>query len=253
MSAARKIAAAACMLLPPLPGKNLLMRCFGWRIAKGCRLGMSWIEVKRVNLALGARIGYGNIVRVDALHLDSSAYIGHLNQLNGPFIVALKQQAGVGNSNRITRARLGATWGRSMLRLGTWSKITSGHVIDCTRSVRFGDYSTLAGKGSQVWTHGYLHAPAGIDRFRIDGRVHIGSNVYVGSASVINAGVRIGDAITIGSMSCVSSSLATPGLYVGQQLRMLRLDYEDAYQRHPAVHVAGLQDRVVNKHLGPGR
>ncbi len=253
MSVASKVAAAACMLLPQLPGKNLLLRCFGWRIAPGCRLGMSWIDAKHITLAVGAKIGHGNIIRIDALHLESKAYIGQFNYIKGPFIVAMKMQAGIGNSNQISRARRGVTWGRSMLRLGTWSKITSGHTIDCTRSVRFGDYSTLAGKGSQIWTHGYLHAPVGIDRFRIDGRVQIGCNVYVGSASVINAGIRIGDAITIGSMSCVSSSLATPGLYVGQQLRMLRLDYEDAYQRHPAVHVAGLQDRVVNKQPGRGR
>jgi UDP-3-O-[3-hydroxymyristoyl] glucosamine N-acyltransferase len=71
--------------------------------------------------------------------------------------------------------------------------------------------------------------------------------------SVINAGVRIGDAITVGSMSCVSSSLSAPGMYLSQRLRMVPLDYQQSWERHPQVHVAGLQDRVVNKHAGAGR
>ncbi|KFN47907.1 hypothetical protein N790_07090 [Arenimonas malthae CC-JY-1] len=158
----------------------------------------------------------------------------------------------IGSQNAILRAPRGVTWGRAIFRLGTWSKITVGHVIDCTRSVRLGDYSILAGRGSQVWTHGYLHAAEGIDRFRIDGSVTIGNNVYIGSGCVVNAAVKIGDAITVGSGATVSTSLRIAGLYVSQPLRMVELDYTTARQRHPQINVPGLVETVVHKRPANG-
>jgi hypothetical protein len=41
--------------------------------------------------------------------------------------------------------------------------------------VVIGDYSTLAGIGIQVWTHGYVHDTSGPGRYRIDGAVRIGT------------------------------------------------------------------------------
>jgi acetyltransferase-like isoleucine patch superfamily enzyme len=138
-----------------------------------------------------------------------------------------------------------------MLKLGKYSKITSEHVVDCTRSITIGDYSIVAGCRSQFWTHGYLHAPEGLGRFRIDGAIHIGNNVYIGSACVFNAGVRVSDAITVGAASCVARSLDRPGLYVSQPLRYVELDYEQAASRNPEVQVEGLLERVVNKSSPP--
>lgn len=242
------LSALICLLLPPVAPKSWLLRRLGWRIDPSARVGCSWIRVRQAVLGRHARIGHGNFVQVDWIWLDQRSYIGHLNRIQGPLGVALRVQAGIGNDNRVIRSPRGVTWGRSILHLGIWSKITAAHAIDCSRSVRFGDYSTLAGRGSQVWTHGYLHAPQGLERFRTDGRVQIGNNVYIGSASVINAGVRIGDAITVGTMTCVARSILEPGLYVNQPLRLVRLDYQQARLRHPEVRIAGLVETVVNKH-----
>ncbi|MDQ0125870.1 acetyltransferase-like isoleucine patch superfamily enzyme [Pseudomonas lini] len=211
------------------------------------------MNANRIRLDDRARVGHGNLIIIDALIMCEDSYIGHLNQLTGPFWTILRNNAGIGNQNKSTRARRGVTWGRSMLKVGTWSKITSKHIIDCTRSVVIDDYTTIAGQGSQIWTHGYLHSPHGLDRFRIDGKVRIGSNVYIGSSCVINAGIHVGNAITIGSMSCVSASLKTPGLYVNQPLRLVSLDYQKALNRHPKVKVRGLVEHVVNKRIGSGQ
>lgn len=236
------------LLCPPCKAKNIFLRLLGWQIGEGTKLGFSWIHTKTVKLANNTRIGHGNIILLDALLLAEKSYIGHLNRMAGPFFIILSEFAGIGNKNRVIRAKKGVSWGRAMLKLGKWSKITAEHVIDCTRSVTIGDYSTIAGCGSQIWTHGYLHAPTGLDRFRIDGSIRIGNNVYIGSASVVNAGVRIADAITVGSASCVARSLSRPGLYVSQAMRYVELDYEHAALRHPEVHVPRLVERVVNKH-----
>lgn len=238
-----------CLLFPPCRLKNWLLAILGWKIEKNCWVGFSWISAKRVRLADGARIGHANVIMSDALLLEKKAYIGHLNRVTGPLWMVLDEQAGVGNQNKIVRAKRGVSWGHAICRLGKWSKITVDHVVDCTRSVTIGDYSILAGRGSQLWTHGYLHAPQGLGRFRIDGSIRIGNNVYIGSACVFNAGVRVSDAITVGAASCIARSLDVPGLYVSQPLRHIELDYEEAARRHPEVRVDGLVERVVNKHL----
>ncbi len=244
------LAASIALLIPPGAVKNWLLARCGWRLGHGCRVGFSWVRSPRVRLADRVRIGHGNVIESDALVMRENSYIAHLNRLRGPLWILLQAHAGIGNQNTVTRVARGIVWGRSMLKIGAWSKLTVGHFIDCTRSVKIGEYSILAGRGSQIWTHGYLHAPQGIGRFRVDGRVSIGSNVYVGSSCVINAGVAIGDAITVGAATCVPQSIETPGLYVSQPLRMLPLDYEQAQQRHPPVQVDGLVEPVFNKHPG---
>ena len=242
-----KVSAALSLLLPPCSVKNWLLKMFGWKIASGCRIGHSWIEAKHVNLGESARIGHGNYIKCEALVLHENAYINILNLVTGPFYVVLSSFAAIGNQNKISRAKKGIAWGKSILKLGTYSKITSNHVIDCTRPIKLGDYSTIAGRSTQIWTHGYMYAPSGLARFRIDGGVSIGNNVYIGSACVINAAVTISDSICVGSASCVSSSLEEPGLYVNQPLRKVPLHYSETLDRYAALDIEGLVETVVQK------
>lgn len=247
MKATKIIAPTLSLLLPPTAIKNFLLRKLGWRVGKGFRIGFSWIDCDNVLLHDFSKIGHGNYINCRTLVLRESSYIQNFNQIKGDIWVFLLKNAGIGNINKIMRAKRGVTWGRSVLRLGIYSKITSKHIVDCTRSVRLGNYSTIAGLASQIWTHGYIHAPSGLERFRIDGSVTIGNNVYIGSASVINAAVKINNGITVGACSCVSKSLLEPGLYVSQALRKIESDYETSMQRHPRVEVDGLIEKVFNK------
>lgn len=242
-------ASLVCLIFPPCKFKNFLLRILGWNVEKGCRLGFSLIYSLDVRLAMNSRVGFGNIVFNDKCILRKGSYIGHLNLIRGPLCIILLDKAGIGNRNKIIRAKKGVVWGRSIFKLGVWSKITSEHVIDCTRSVILGDYTTLAGCRSQVWTHGYIHAPQGLERFRVDGSIRIGNNVYIGSSSVINSGVKINDGITVGSSTCVARSLLKQGMYVSQPLRYIQYDYNELYNRHPEVKVDNLIERVVSKKI----
>lgn len=241
------IAGSICLTTPPCRLKNWLLRIVGWQIGNNCKIGFSWINSKRTRLHEGAHIGHANLILTEAIFLRRNAYIGHLNRVTGPLWLILDSHAGIGNQNTIIRAKHGVTWGRAVFRIGQWSKITAKHVVDCTRSVIIGDYSTFAGRGSQIWTHGYLHAPKGLERTRVDGSIRVGNNVYIGSACVLNAGVRISDAVTVGAASCVSKSLLKAGMYVSQPLRHFSLEYTEAAHRHPEVFAAGLVERVINK------
>ncbi|WP_409281761.1 acyltransferase [Pseudomonas defluvii] len=236
-----------CLVLPSSKLKNFILRMMGWEVSSSCKIGFSWISAKKISMYDNVRIGSFNFISIERLILKRGANIGHLNKITGPFWLVLGERSSIGNENRVIRARKGVSWGKSILRLGYNSKITSGHIIDCTRRIKFGDNSILAGRSSQLWTHGYLHAPSGEGRFRIDGAISIGSNVYIGSACVINAGLRISSGITVGASSCVSSSLLDSGLYVSQPLRFIPLDYDSAFKRYSSVKVEGLVEDVKIK------
>lgn len=179
------------------------------------------------------------------------AYIGRGNLIYGPLDIVLNINAAVGNSNKISRGPLGSvTFGRSELRLGQLSKITANHRIDCTNSVQIGDFSTLAGICTQVWTHGYIHEMEGPDRYRIDGRVVIGNNVYIGSGSIISMGVRLVSGVIVGAGTTVARNLDEPGLYVSSAIRQLpRPISPDSRRDLVKVNSEQLCERVYEKNL----
>jgi len=199
-----------------------VLRLLGHRISSQARLGFSLVLVDQLVLQGSARIGHFNLLRLRRLVMRRRAYLGRCNVIFGPMSISLAERAAIGNNNKITRGQRGlVTAGTACLRLGELAKITADHRIDCTSSLSLGMFSTIAGTSSEVWTHGYVHDQSGPGRYRIDGPVSIGHNVYIGSACVITAGVTIADGLIIGAGSTVSRSLLEPGLYVSAGLRKL--------------------------------
>lgn len=250
MSRSRPFALARAMLLFLLPTflVRRLVNLLGGKVQKGARVGFSIVIARSLRLEPGCRIGHGSLVNIRRLILRTEAYIGHFNVCSGPFDIWLAHQAGIGNRNVISRAPIGVTWGTAQLRLGRLSKITASHKIDCTRSVIFGQFSTLAGQGSQIWSHGYVHASSGPGRYRVDGRVTVGDNVYIGSHSLILGGIAIADRVVVGAGMTVSRNLEEPGFYVSASMRMLPLpippgDRDDLVQ----LTKAGLIETVFIK------
>jgi len=243
----RKVAALVALILPSCRAKNLLLRMLGWKIGAKVRIGFSYVYSENINMKDCSSIGHANFIKLEGLFLDEDAYIRNLNQISGPLMVSLQKRAAIGNGNKIVRAINSVSWGKAVLKLGELSKITSNHSIDCMRSVVFGDFSTLAGYGSQIWTHGYVHKYKGADRYRVDGSIDIGNNVYIGSGSIINPGIKIANSITVGSNSSVSKNLLKPGLYVNQSLRYLEFDYQKNIKKYPLIKVPSLTEKVVHK------
>ena len=235
-----------CLVMPPAL-KPPLLRALGHHVHARARIGVSIISASRLYLDAGSRIGHLNLIRCGRILLRPEAYIGSLNIIRGPLHVVLGPNAGIGNRNVIVRAQRPLSVGPSRLRLGVWSKITAGHYVDCMTNVRFGDYSTLAGAGSQLWTHGYVHYTKGIDRARVDGEVRIGDNVYIGSASCISGGVSIADGVAVGAHSSVAASLLRAGVYVSQPLRYLAITPEERLARLPRIERDDLSEIVYQK------
>lgn len=167
-----------------------------------------------------AHIGF-SVILVDALEMGPGALIGHGNRASGPFSIIMAHDAKIGHFNTISRGPIGVATGSSTLRIGVWGQATARHRLDLTCSITIGDYTTIAGTGCQLWTHGYVHDVDGIGRYRIDGPIVIEDNVYIGSMCFISMGVRIAKGVIVGGGASVAKDLIEPGLYVSGPLRQL--------------------------------
>lgn len=183
------------------------------------RIARLLIFSPRIKISPDVRIGW-SLIDVDRLDLQPGSRIGHLNVVKGSMGLRLAPNAAIGHMNLILRSRIEGN-SDAELFIGEWSKITGSHRVDLTRSISIGAYSTLAGHGSQMWTHGYVHELQGIKRYRLDGEIRIGSNVSIGSGCIISMGVTIGDGVLIGAGAVIAKDLIEQGLYVSAGLRHL--------------------------------
>lgn len=218
----RKIITAVMCFVFPARVLSYLMRPLGHSISRHAKVGFSLLFVDRLVLEGSSRIGHFNVIAIRRVVLRQNARIEGLNVIRGPLSLVLHREASIGNRNVVARARKGVTYGPAVLRLGERSKITAGHKIDCAASVRFGAFSILAGAGSQLWTHGYVHDEAGPGRYRVDGEIRVGDNVYIGSRAIVTGGVTISNTIQVGAGVTVARSLSEPGMYVSAPVRRLQ-------------------------------
>ncbi len=224
--------ALACLLLPRML-KPCALSLIGHRIHPSARIGFAIIWVDRLFMGPRATIGHLSVISCRKLLMRHCSGIGNMNFVRGPIGLYLDRRASIGNRNVVVSARAPLSGQAvSYLWLGSLAKITASHMIDVTRSIRIRQNSTLAGKGSQIWTHGYVHAHSGPGRARIDGRVSVGENTYIGAMSCISPSVNIGNSITVGSHSSVATDLLEPGVYVSARLRYIGGNPYNLRERH---------------------
>lgn len=235
-----------CLFLPSFALRPLLF-VLGHKIGKGTKIGFSLVYLEKLETSKNSKIGHLNLLINKSIHLGENSKIGYLNILKGPFLLKLKDKAAIGNKNYITRAKQGISYGQSIMELGTLTKVTTGHHLDLTRSIVFGENSILAGIRSQIWTHGYYHADKGAARIRIDGEVIVGNNVYIGSGCIFNPGVKVADAIHLGAGSVISKNLEEPGMHVNQSLRYIKNDIETLKSKLNKVEGEDLVEDVYFK------
>ena len=218
----KRFIVALLILLLPSCFAVLILRLMRFRVGQRVRFGFSVILTNQLSLGDDCSIGHFNYINTSRFLCDKAVRVGRQNVLSGAVVIRLLEYASIGNRNKVLRSWNPAvvSWG-AQFRLERWARITSDHLIDCTRSVHIGEYSILAGSGSQLWTHGYIHDQHGAGRYRLDGLIGIGNNVYVGSRCIINLGVNISPGCSIGAGTVISKSLINPGFYVSAPVRYL--------------------------------
>lgn len=220
------ISVFVCLLLP-VKFFYWLLNIIGHNVHPNAVIGFSLVWKTKLIMSENSKIGHFNFISLKKINLDNGAIIRNRNFIVGLFEMKLGLNARVGKNNNISRSRMSnITPGIAKLELGELTCITKNAILDLTSDIIIGDFSQIAGVGCQLWTHGYFHASEGPDRIRIDGKIEIGDNVYIGSGALITPSVKICSGVNVGANSTVSKSLNEPGMYVSQPLRFINKDFE---------------------------
>ena len=150
--------------------------------------------------------------------------IQHLNLIKGDFSIFINK-ACIGNQNKISSSC--KAYHDVTLELHEYSHVTAGHLLDMTDSIDIGKRTTLAGAGTQIWTHSFLRSKELGKNVRIDAPVRIGEWCYIGARCNIMLGVSIANEVTVGAQTVIAKSLEKSGTYVGQGLRYIDTNYKN--------------------------
>jgi acetyltransferase-like isoleucine patch superfamily enzyme len=119
----------------------LLISFFKYDLSELSFIGFSWIFPDSLKMERNTSIGHFNVaINLQIIHMREFSSIGRNNWITGH---PIKNQSFF--LHQLDR--------EGMLTLGRHTAITKHHYIDCTNKIEFGDFSTLAGCNSQLFTH----------------------------------------------------------------------------------------------------
>ncbi len=164
----------------PLPWflrRHVLQALCGYKIAKTARIGFSLIFGERLVMEEKSSIGHFNVIKsLDLLHLGEHAKIGAFNWVSG--VDSTNPKHFTDEHER-----------HPELIIARHASITGRHFIDCCNRITIGEFSTVAGAGTQIMTHA-IDVKANRQR---SAPVTIGRYCFVGTGSVILKGSALPD------------------------------------------------------------
>ena len=181
-------------------------------------------------------IGHLNWINLDRLSMTKGASIGSYNRIKGKFSLIMKKEARIGNHDIIAGD---AKYEPVSLVMEEKSRIVGSHYINMCSNISIGVFTTIAGGGTQIWTHSFFYT-SDFKSYRVDGEVHIGDFCYIGSGCIICPNVRIADHVIVGAGSNIATNLDKSGLYVSQPLRYKEYDVNESLNKLGAEVFPGI-------------
>ena len=179
--------------------KNKTVKKILFKIIVNCPLNIFRVFIYRniFNYKIGKNVFIGrSIINASEATIGNDCYLA-----NNSVIICNKLI--IGNGTKIQSGNL--IQGASSFYIGRNSRIINNHYIDLWNDVEIGDNTWLAGKQSQIWTHGSIHTQTGKKNLN----VKIGNDIYIGSNTLIAPGVIIDSLNLIGMGSVVTKSINT--------------------------------------------
>lgn len=188
---------------------NLL---FKYDIHETARIGWSIVISREVILGAGSRIGSLTLVKnLSELRLGPNAILGNMN-----WVSATVEGHPVSFAADLHR--------RPALILHRESAVTHRHLIDCNDTVEIGEYSTIAGWGSQILTHSIDL----VENRQKAAPVSVGSYCFVGTRSVLLQGsVLPARSVLAAGAVLVTKEAAEGALYTGVPAKFVKILSKD--------------------------
>lgn len=206
----RLIVAAVLALLPSRLHRRAGMLLLGWKVHPTAHLGHSIVAARKVTIGAGATIGSGNIIKgLEELVMEEDTCISFFNWISGP---PVDSGAFVFSPRR-----------HPALIMRRGAAISGRHVIDCSDTVTFGEFATMGGYRSVIFTHS-------VDLVRNQQRcapVTIGERAAILTNTVLLAGTSV-----------AARSVVSAGSVVNTHLRK----EHTFYRGNPAVEVRSLPE-----------
>lgn len=172
--------------LLPLPLKLFVYRrIMGWQISQNVSIGFSYIDANEVSIGENVRIGHFNIIRcVKQLQIGKNSHIANFNQMFG--------------------RRDNPRW-LSQLIIGKNVQFMSHHFVDAGGVVTIGDYTTIGGRETQIWSHSLIYKTGEPVLGPLS--VNIGKEVYIGARTTL-VGCQIPNQAAVGAGSVITKDFS---------------------------------------------
>ncbi len=183
----RKVLGLISLVLPWRMRRLWLKRFFGYKLHRRSRIGLSWVFPAHLEMGDGAVIDNFTLVKhIDTLRMEEHTFIGRLCWITGS---PLSRETSFRGEER-----------QPMLHMRKHAEVTMLHHIDCTNKVVIGEFSMVAGYGTQFLTHS-----VDLDNSEQRSRpITIGNYCFIGTNSVILGGSEMADCSVLGAKSLLN-------------------------------------------------
>jgi acetyltransferase-like isoleucine patch superfamily enzyme len=195
---------AAVAILPSFLKRPIYRLCFGYRIGRRVKIGLSILDASECHVGDDTRLGHLNlIIGVQKLVIGDHVNIGYLNIIRGGEEIQIGRYAEILRMNVINSIPnpILVTSHDPRFSLGAGSIVTSGHRIDFTDRVEIGRRTILGGRNSSLWTHNRQSTLP----------IRIGSLTYIGSEIRAAPGAAIPSRCIVGIGAVIVSDLKEEG------------------------------------------
>ena len=168
----KKIINLLIVFLPWTIRRYILNKFYHYKIHPTARIGLSYIYPKQLIMGEGARIGHLNVaIHLELIQMDKNCSISQKNWITG-FPLSNKS-----NFQDFPDRK-------PYLIMKEDSSITKQHHIDCTDMVIVGEFTTIAGYGTQILSHSFSLEKNN----QACAPIQIGHHCWVGTRSIILPG-----------------------------------------------------------------
>lgn len=195
--------------------RQILNKCFNYKIDKKARIGKSIILAKELIMADGSHIGsFTFCKRIDKLQMGKNSNLGNFNMITG-----------FPTGNPSFKHFLHRPTRRCELIVGEETGITSRHFFDCNGGIYIGNFSQIAGYETTFLSHSI-----DLENNRQDVEpIVIGDYCFIGTRCTFIKGSIIPDKSVVGACSLVNKRFEESNcLYAGVPVKKIKdaLNYQ---------------------------